>query len=444
MNQTWTQYLPAFIRQKIEGRHALQQAISNTGWLFFDNILRMGVGLVVSVWVTRYLGPEQFGLLSFATAFVFVFSSAASLGLDWIVVRNIVRDPSCRDETLGSAFVLKLIGGVATFGLALAIIAVLRPADHLTRLLVAIIALGGIFQAFGTIGFWFQSQVQSKYAVYAKSVPLLLVSVAKVALILLNAPLVAFAWAALAEIILGSLGLVAAYRFTGLHLTAWRPTRAMAKTLLRDSWPLLLTDIVMLAYLRIDQVMLGEMAGNREVGIYSVAVLLAEVWFFIPTAVTSSVFPSVVEARELDAELFQDRLQKYYNLMAFLGYAVAIPVTLVAGWAVKILYGTAYSAAGPMLMGLIWAGLFMNLSIARSSYLTTMNWTRLHFITDFMGLAANVALNLVLIPRFGGMGAVIASLVAYWFVAHGSCFLFGPLRRTGTMLTKALLYPKIW
>ncbi|MFZ4857333.1 MAG: flippase [Desulfuromonadaceae bacterium] len=444
MNLTWVQYLPTFIRVKVEGRHDLQKAIGNTGWLFADNILRMGVGLFVSVWITRYLGPEQFGALSYATAFVFVFSSISLLGLDWIVVRNIVREPLRRDEILGSAFALKLVGGAITYGLTVAGIILLRPADQLSSMLVAIIALGMIFQSFGTIGFYYQSQVQSKCAVYAKITAFLIITAVKVSLILLHAPLAAFAWAGLGEIALGSIGLIAAYRISGLSLAAWRATRTMAKELLRDSWPLLLTDIVMLSYMRIDQVMLGEMAGTTEVGVYAVAVLLAEVWTFIPMAVTSSVFPGVVEARGLSPELFNERLQQYFNLMAFLGYVVAIPVTLIAGWVVTFLYGTAYSSAGPMLIGLIWAGLFINLTIARSSFLMTMNWTRLHFITDLMGLLVNVTLNFLLIPRFGGVGAVIASLIAYWFVAHGSCFLFRPLFSTGAMLTRALFYPRFW
>ena len=444
MNKTWAQNLPGFIRKRIEGRHDLQRAIGNTGWLFADNILRMGVGLLVSVRITRYLGPEQFGILSYASAFVFIFSSITTLGLDWVVVRNIVREPLRRDEILGSAFVLKLLGGAVTYGLTLACIALLRPAENLTQSLVAIIALGMIFQAFGTIGFYFQSQVKSKFVVYAKNTTFLFISICKVGLVSLHAPLIAFAWAGLAEIALGSIGLMIAYRASGHHLKAWRMTRTMAKELLHDSWPLMLTDIAMLAYMRIDQIILGEIVGNVEVGIYAVAVLLAETWYFIPMAVTSSVFPSIVEAKGCDEELFHDRLQKYFNLMAFLGYAVAIPVTLIAKWAISFLYGPAYSAAAPMLIGLTWAGLFINLTIARSSFLTAMNWTRLHFLTDFMGLMVNIALNLILIPRFGGMGAVIASLFAYWFVAHGSCFLFKQLFRTGNMLTKALIHPRFW
>ncbi len=422
----------------------LQETIGNTFWLFFDRMLRMALGLFVNTWVTRYLGPEKFGLLSFASAFVYIFSSIASLGLDWVVVRNIVRDPSRRSEILGTAFVLKLLGGIITFVLSIFIIFILRPIDRPTHLLVGIIAFGTILNAFGTINFWFQSQVQSKYSVYAKSVPFLIVSAVKVVLIFLHAPLISFAWAALADIALGSAGLITAYRVSGHHLKDWQSTRTMAKELMRDSWPLLLTDIVMLAYMRIDQVMLGGMASITEVGVYSVAVLLAETWYFVPMAVTSSIFPSIVKAREESEELFYNRLQKYYNLMAFLGYAIAIPVTLVANWVVLLLFGTAYARAGPMLIGLIWAGLFMNITIARSSFLTVMNWTRLHFCTDFLGCVLNVSLNYFLIPKYGGLGAVVASLIAYWFVAHGSCFLFKPLFVTGRMLTKAMIYPKIW
>ena len=224
----------------------------------------------------------------------------------------------------------------------------------------------------------------------------------------------------------------------------WRANRAMAAELLRDSWPLLLSDIVMFMYLKVDRVMIGELAGNTELGIFSVAAMIAEALYVIPLAIYPSLFPSIVEAKGQSEELFQARMQKFYNLMALLAYLVALPVTLVSGWMVPLMFGAAYSKAAAMLAALVWAGLFFNLMVARSQYLTAMNWTRLHFITDFLGCLLNVALNLFLIPRYGGMGAVAASIIAYWFVAHGSCFLFKPLFKTGTMMTKAMLYPKIW
>jgi len=263
-------------------------------------------------------------------------------------------------------------------------------------------------------------------------------------LILIKAPLIAFAWAGLTEIVVGAIGLVIVYQIKGHSIKAWQSNIVSAKSLLKDSWPLIFSGIVIMIYMRIDQVMLGEMVGNEEVGIYSTAVRLAEVWYFIPMTVVSSVFPSVVEAKAISEDLFYERLQRLYNLMALTAYIIALPVTFMAGWVIEILFGVAYSKAGPMLAVLIWAGLFVNLGVARSSFLTTMNWTRIHFMTVFLGSLINVALNYVLIPRYGGMGAVVASCFAYWFAAHGACFLYKPLFKTGYMLTKAMIYPRVW
>lgn len=444
MNQAWTKYLPATLRAKVEGRAYLQNVVTNTGWQFADHILRMAVGLAVGIWVARYLGPGQFGLFSYALAFVSLFSAFAHLGLEDIVIRDIVSAPACRDETLGTAFLLTLVGGVVSFLAALGSILILHPGDQLNHWLVGIIAMGAIFQSLHVIEFWFHSQVQARYVVFAKNGAFLFCSLLKVILILSGQPLLAFAWVATLEIAAGAAGLIVAYSSRGNRLRDWRISRARAAGLLKDSWPLLFSGLVIMIYLRIDQVMLGEMSGSEEVGIYSVAVRLSEVWMFIPQVIFWSVFPAVVEARVNDESLLYERLQKLYNLMALTGYAVAVPVTMLAGWLVNTLFGAAYARAGAMLAVLIWANLFSNLEIARSAFLSSMNWTRIHFLAVLLGCLLNIVLNLLLIPRFGGMGAVIASLVAYWFAAHGTCFLFRPLFRTGGMLTRAMLYPKIW
>ena len=443
MNRTWNRYLPVFIQQLLTRRHLFQQSISNAGWLFVYNIIRKGLGLVVVIWVTRYLGPEKLGLLSYATAMVTLLSSAL-IGLDAIVVRNIVRNPSCRDETLGSAFVLKIAGGGIMFCLALAVAETLHPDNKLTLMLVAIIAIGMFFQSFNVIECWFQSQILSKYSVYARTVAFVIISGIKIALIFFHAPLTAFAWAGVAEIILGSIGLVIAYRIIGLYPENWRSTGKVARILLRDSWPLMLSEIAIFIYICADKIMIGETVGNTELGFYSVATVVAEALFFIPLAVASTVFPSVVKAKEAGEEFFLLRLQQFYNLMALLAYAVALPVTFLSAWAIPYFFGSVYSKAVPMLVCLVWGGLFINLAIARSQYLTVLNWTRLLMTIDMLGCVLNVAVNYFLIPRYGGLGAAVTSIITYWFVAHGVCFVFKQLNQTGTMMTKAILYPKIW
>lgn len=445
MNQAWTRYLPGFLRAKLMGRVELQQVVSNTGWQFADNLLRMAVGLLVGIWLARYLGPEQFGLLSYALAFATLFGALSHLGLDDIIVRDVVRQPADKNEILGSAFLLKLTGGLLSFAAATGTIILLRPDDGLSHWLVGIIAAGAVFQSINIIEFWFHSQVQIKYAVIARNAAFLLCSLIKVVLILMAAPLISFAWVALFEVLLGSIGLIVAYRCRGGgRLSDWHVNPGRGLRLLRDSWPLMLSSMVIMVYLRIDQVMLGEMAGNREVGIYSVAVRLAEVWYFIPTALYWSLFPGIVAAKSESEPRFYARLQQLYNLSAFSAYAIAVPLTLLAQWLVPVLFGDEYARAGLMLAVLIWSNLFTSLEMARSGFLTAMNWTRLYLLTVALGCALNILLNFVLIPKYGGMGAVVASLAAYWFAAHGSCFLFRPLWRTGLMLTRALVYPKVW
>jgi O-antigen/teichoic acid export membrane protein len=444
MNPTWIRYLPSFLRQRLEGRQSLQRAIHNAGWLMGDQVFRLGIGLVVGIWVARYLGPAPFGQLSYAFAFTLLFSPLASLGLKGIAERKIVLEPSCRDEVIGTSFFLSLVGGVAASAIATTGVFMIRPADDLSHWLVGITAAGLIFQAFIAIEYWFESQVQSKFIVFAKMSAFLLVSLVKIGLILTKAPVIAFAWAGLAEAALGAAGLVIVYRVRGYHVKAWRFSRSAAKTLLKDSLPLLFSAFMTVILLRIDQVMLGQMVGNREVGIYSAAVRLTEPWVFIPTAIGSSVFPAIMESWATNEELFYAQIQKLYNLMALIAYCIAVPVSILSGWLVKGLFGAPYAAAGPLLAVLIWTGLFTNLEAARGLFLVSMNWTRVYFLTLLSGCVLNIVLNYFLIPIYGAMGAVIASCISYWFALHGVCFFFKPLRKTGWMLAKAMVYPRVW
>jgi O-antigen/teichoic acid export membrane protein len=421
----------------------MHKVAGNTGWMMGDQIVRMGAGLVVGIWLARYLGPEQFGQFSYATAFAMVFTQVATLGLHDIMVRDFVRDPSGRDELLGTTFLLMAAGGVLAFLMALGCILLARPSDTLAHWLVGITAAGAVFQAFSGIECWFSSQLQAKFWVLPRSAAFLVTSLAKIVLLLTHAKLVAFAWAGLAEAVIGSLGLIAVCRGARLPLRSWSFRPVLAVRMLRESWPLMLAVLLTMVYQRIDQVMLGDMAGSRALGVYSAAVRVTEMWIFVPTAICASVFPSIVAAGAVDEELYYAQLQKLYNLMALIGYLVAVPVSLGAGWLVRTLYGPAYSDSGPLLAVLIWAGLFTSLGVAQALFMVSRNCTRVYFVCMLLGAVANVALNWFLIPRYGAMGAVIASCISYWFAVQGTCLLFKPLHRTGWMLLKAMLYPRV-
>lgn len=425
------------IRQRLSPE--LRKIISNISWLFADRILRMAVGLIVGAWVARYLRPQQFGLYNYALAFVSLFGALSSLGLEQIVVRNLVREPSSKDEILGTAVILRIIAGILTLLLTTGTIIVLRPGDILMHWLVGIIATGLIFNAFDPIDLWFQSQVKSKYTVVSKNTIFIIITLAKIALIQMKAPLLAFAWAGLAEIALGAGSLAIAYQLSGQNLRMWRVNLRQAKSLLKESWPLIIAGLAIMIYISIDKIMLGQLANPEAVGIYSVATRISELWVFLPAAIVPSVNPSIIEAKKVSESLYYERLQKVFNVMTGLAYSIAIPMTFLSKFIVVLLYGQNYESAGGVLAIHIWGQIFSFLGIAKSIWIVTEGMTVYALIITSVGALMNILLNFWLIPIYRETGAAIATVVSYSFVDYVIFLLYPPFQRIGKLMTNALI-----
>tara|TARA_R110002072_G_scaffold164459_5_gene317441 strand:+ start:311 stop:1651 length:1341 start_codon:yes stop_codon:yes gene_type:complete len=427
--------IPRVIHRRIAHRPNLVKIVDNIGWLFFDKILRMGVGLFVGVWIARYLGPEQFGLLNFALAFTGLFGAIATLGLQGIVVRDIVRDPDGARLTLGTAALLQLIGGLVSYLLILGAIAYLRPDDALARSIVAILGSMMLFKASEIAVYWFESQVKSKYVVWVQNSVFLLFATIKVFMILQQAPLTAFVWAILAETAVVALFLLVVLGLRGPALTSLRASSARAITLLHDSWPLVISAIAITVYMKIDQIMLGQMIGNDAVGIYSAAVRISEVWYFIPVAIVASVFPTILEAKKRDEAEYYARLQNLYDVMIVISVAVALPMTFLARPLVGLLFGQAYLASGTILAIHIWAAVFVFLGVASGKWFLAENRQVLSMQRAALGAVANVGLNLSLIPLYGTVGAAIATVISQAIAA----WLVDPLQ----VITRPMFFMKL-
>jgi len=441
MNSRWIIYMPAIIRKQIEGRETVQKIISNSGWLFADNIIRLSVGLFINAWVARYLGPENYGRLNYSIAFVVLFAPFATLGLDSIVVRDIIRTPSATNEILGSAFLLKLAGGVVSLLVSLGCILLVRPQDGITHWLVGIIAAGAVFQSLDTIGFWYQSNYASKFTVYARNTAFILISVLKVILIKSEAPLIAFAWAALVEVVVGSIGLVVTYRMTGNSPLEWSARLDRVQKLLGDSWPLILSGIAIFIQARIDQVMLGEMIGNREVGQYSVAMSLIEVFAFIPMVVQSSLAPAVTQAKIVGEKQYFNCLLNLYRLMSLLFVVIAFPIFLFAKKLVVLVYGIEYQAAGVLLSLFAVRLFFANMGVAKSLYITNENLFRYSLITAVIGSCVNVLLNYVLIPVYASVGAIWAMIISFFVTTFVIDIFYSEVHKNLKVMIKGIITP---
>jgi len=439
LTPSWLKVLPSSLRARVEHRPHLQKALVNTGWLFGDKLLRMGIGLLVGVWIARYLGPSQYGLMSYAIAVVALFGAVANLGLNGIVVRDLLNQPDAANEIMGSTLALQLLGGFAAFGLAVAAIALARPGDDLARLMVAVLGFVQVFKSTEVVKYWFESRVQSKYAVWVENGVFLILAGIKVVLILLGASLMAFVWASFVEGLLVALGLLAAQVWRGGLPGVWRVRATRMKSLLKDSWPLILSGLAVMVYMRIDQIMLGHVLGDEAVGVYTAAVRISEVWYFIPTAIIASVFPAIAAAKKTSESLYHQRMQQLFDIVAAISLGTAVAMTFLSGWLVTLLFGAAYADAGPVLAIHVWAGVFTFLGVASSNWFLLEGMVVLMFYRTALGALANIVLNMLLIQDYGMQGAAAATLISYSIAAFWFDALNKKTRRLFFMKANSIL-----
>jgi len=384
---------------------------ANTTWLIAEKIFRLAVGLFVGVWVARFLGPEQFGILSYAQAFVGLFGAFATLGMDGIVIKHLVQDEENRDLLLGTAFILKLFGAIVAL-VIIGIVTVSTSSENIDIILITIIASTLIFQSLNVIDFYFQSKVLSRYIVIVNLISQLIASLIRIALILTNAPLIAFAYVIMFDAIILAVGYIYVYKHNNLSFRQWEFNKLTASEILKYSWPLALSGIVISIYMKIDQIMIKEMLGKTSIGHYAAAVKISEAWYFIPIAINSSLFPAIINAKTRSSKEFYVRLKILYSLMLFGSVAISLPTTIFSKYIINLLYEKQFEQASTVLMFHIWAGVLVSLGIVTSSIVIANNKQKNALIATSIGAISNIILNLLMIPRLGITGAAFATVIS--------------------------------
>ena len=417
-----------------------RQVANNSSWLMGERLMTMFVNLGVGVLVARYLGAEDFGVLSYVVALVALLGFLSYLGLDSTVTRRLAEDPQDTACIMGTAFVLRMMGSLA--GLVIASLwAFTQVQDSTTAAMIVVIAAGMLFQPAAVVDFFFQSQLKSRYPAIARTVASLLVSAINVVLVLAEASLLAFAIANALQQVFVAVAFLVTYRLKRADARTWHWQGAEARRLFKMSWPLFLSSATGLIFLKIDQVMLGEMVGEAEVGVYAVAARLSEVWFFIPAALTATFLPVLVRSRKESHAVYERRLQIMYDAMVWFGIALASVITVIARPAVDLLYGEEYAAAGAMLQVSIWISplMFAGGVLARWAVMEGQQMSAL--IRNSLAAGANIGLNLVLIPRYGGLGAAWATLLSYGFANYFGCLFYRPTWGQFRRISLAFLAP---
>lgn len=333
--------------------------ISNTSWLFFGRFFRIAVSLFTATWVARYLGPDQFGLLQYALAFTTLFLPLSTAQMDTVVSRDLVRQPEQRFAILSNAVALQLAGGTLAASLAIATIMLVAPANRPLQLLVAIIALKYVLNSSQPIESWFEAQITSKYSVLSDNLAFVIITLLRCLLIVIKAPVYAFAITISLEALIYAIGLVSYYQRFYPPGWRWQLTMSQITYLLRESWPLALSSTAAVIYTNIDRVMLGQMLGDEAVGLYSSAANLSDAWWFLPTIVASSLYPTIIQAKNCDRQVYRQQMQWFYDLNSALAYGLIALVMPLSGLIITLLYTETYRSAAPVLAVYIWSTLFV-------------------------------------------------------------------------------------
>jgi O-antigen/teichoic acid export membrane protein len=384
----------------------------NTFWLLAERIIRIAINFFVTIYLVKYLGPDNFGLLSYAISFVSILASFAALGMDSIIVRDLIAQRNKSSAILGTSFYLRLVSSVISV-ILIFIVLTFSHEELSTSLLILVISTSTIFQSLNVIDFYFQAQVQSKFTVYAQFTSLVISSALKIYLIIIKASLIYFTYAIALESLLFAIGLIVMYKIQKEEKLKWHFSFYLSKKILKDAFPLLLAGVVVAVYMKIDQIMIKKMLDNSQAGYYSAAVKLCELWYFIPMAISNSIFPAIVSAKKTSEKKYNLRMQRFYDIMAWLSVGVSIPLTIFAPQIITLLYGAKFISAVPVLQIYIWSSVATFLGVASSQYLVAENLTKLSFYRTLLGMMANVALNFILIPKIGIVGSALATLISY-------------------------------
>ncbi len=412
--------------------------ITNTSWLLFEKILRLGVSFIITVWVARYLGPTMFGKLSYVQAVVGIVQAIAPLGLIGLVVREVVQSPEKKQEILGTTFNIRLFSGLLSY-ITVCVVFYFFDKDRVE--LVYLIGLLIILQSFDTIKLYFESTIRSKYTVLATTIAFLISSVLKVVFILLELPLIAFAWSIAIELTLAS-GLLIIFLSREVHITSFLSFNwNRAKNLLAMSWPLILSSMASIIYIKVDQIMLQHFIGDNAVGQYSMAAKLSEVWYFVPTAIVASFFPSMINLKRNDNKLYLTRLQNVLDLLFSMAMGLAILVSIFSGFVTNQILGPSYNEAGLILSIHIWTGIFVFMRALLSKWLINEGLLKFSLISHLSGAIINVALNFVIIPIYGGVGAAVATISSYAVSTYIVCYFSKKTKLMGDLMSKTFLLP---
>ncbi len=407
--------MPPWMYGRLIGRfdsRGMRRYTSNTLWALTARTFNIVTSFVVTIYLVRYLGPTNYGELSYAISFVGIFGILATLGIDNVLYRDLIKYPDNRDRYLGTAFVIRLIAGVVA-GVVTATIGFHTNPDELSRMIIALLSMTFVFTSFNIITNEFQANVAQKYPSFVTMVVVAILNTLKVGVIVSGQGIIYLAGILLLEPILYAIFFsYIRVKHYGSFAT-WRFDRGVARSLIVDAWPFIFIAVFMALYSRIDQIMLKHMVDSAAVGVYDAALRLAEAWLFAPAIIASSLFPAIVNAKSVNNQEYRHRLLALVTIFVTMAIIIALPLSLFSLQIIEFFYGADFGGSGAVFSIYIWVGVWAVIDIVTRNFLIVENMRKTIFLLTAGTAILNTVLNLILIPLYGPAGAAWSTFISY-------------------------------
>lgn len=408
--------------------------IKNTGWLVGGKVFQMLISLVITSITARYLGPNNYGLMNYTNAYVSFFSSLCTLGLNGIIVKELVSNRENEGEILGTALIMRLICSMISM---ISIYLLLLNINNSSKELVMVGMLQSIsilFSSFDVINFWYQSNLQSKYTTIIQSIAYIVMSIYRVIILILGKSVTWFAFAVSLDTIVIALLLIYSYQNNKNYGQNLHFSKRWVNELLKQSYPFIISGIMVTIYGQMDKIMIGQMLDNQQVGLYSTAIAITGLWSFIPIAFIDSARPIIMEQKNINQITYIKRLKQLYAFIIWLSFFYAALMTLFSKYLILILYGKDYLGAQSALSITVWYCAFSYLGSAKNIWIVCENKMKFELFFTLVGAISNIILNFFLIPTFGINGAAVATLCTQIITNFLIMFIFKETRENAKLV----------
>lgn len=385
----------------------------NTGWMFFGQMFSLLVSFFVGAWLARYLGPENYGIVNYVVAFVSMFGFIAHLGVYSVLLRDLIEGKEKDNELMGSSFFILFAGSILAF-LTSIISSFIFEDSALIRSLIILYSCTFLFSPFSIITTFFQSRIEAKRNVRISIFLATISSVLKLLIILSGKGIIYLIGIFVLESLLLAILNVFVYKRSGFKLSSWKINFKLSRGILFSSSFLMLASAASYIFTRIDQVIIKSFLGEVAVGIYSAALKLVEIWYFIPGIICTSLLAAVINAKNNNYELYRSRLKKLYILLGSISFLIAVFLTIFSRQLILFLFGSSYYESIFILKIYAWAGVGLFLSTGLYQHLLADNKLKTIFYFYLFLMIVNIILNFIFIPIIGLTGAAWATLVSYF------------------------------